>query len=92
LSGVGTTIVALPGGVDTASVLTAGCVVGTGFGAVCVAVRLARFEVACDSLPPWFGARCGVAGETTIGFSVCEFCADEVCVSKAARTVSPSDK
>ena len=42
LSGVGTTTEAPPGGVGTASVTAAGCVVGTGLGAV-RAARLARF-------------------------------------------------
>ena len=44
LSGVGTTNVLLPGDTGTASMpAVAGCVTGNGFGAVCRAVRLARF-------------------------------------------------
>jgi len=90
LSGVGTTVVALPGGVDTASGPKAGCVVGAGFGAVSVAVRLARFEVPCDSLPLWFGAPLGVAGATKTGLSCCGLCANAGCGALATAKRIPT--
>jgi hypothetical protein len=90
LSGVGTTVVALPGGVDTASGPKAGCVVGARFGAVCVAVRLARFEGPCDPLPLWFGVSRGVGGATVTGLSCCWLCANTGCDALATAKRIPT--
>jgi len=80
--------VLLPGGDGIASVAAAGCVVASGFGAVCRAARLARFGNACDSLPARVALPRVFAGATTTGLRGCWFCADAGASAKAKKNPS----